>query len=143
MKTKIAMASASAAVLLSAMVATANAEPVKIGMTTTLSTDAGYLGEDVRDGFLLAVAEEGGKLCGAEVEVLVEDDGRKPGNGKQIADRFLERDNVEIMTGVIFSNITPVVVPLTLKAGAYYISPNSEPSIFAGEGCNEDYFVAS
>ncbi len=141
MKTKLTLATASAALLMGAVVA--NAEPVKIGMITTLSTGAGYLGEDVRDGFLLAVAEEGGKLGGTEVEVLVEDDGRKPGNGKQIADRFLERDEVEIMTGVIFSNITPVVVPLTLKAGAFYVSPNSAPSIFAGDGCNEDYFVAS
>ena len=105
------------------------ADPVKIGMITTLSTGAGYLGEDVRDGFLLAVSEEGGKLGGADVEVLVEDDGRKPGNGKQIADKFLKKDKVEIMTGVIFSNITPVVVPLTMKAGAFYISPNSAPSI--------------
>lgn len=139
---KMGLAAASLALMGIAATA-AYAEPVKIGMITTLSTGAGYLGEDVRDGFLLAVTEEGGKLGGTEVEVLVEDDGRKPGNGKQIADRFLERDKVEIMTGVIFSNITPVVVPLTLKAGAFYISPNSAPSIFAGEGCNQDYFVAS
>ena len=30
-------------------------EPVKIGMVTTLSTKAGYLGEDIRDGFQLAI----------------------------------------------------------------------------------------
>lgn len=131
------------ATMLGGLATAAVAEPVKIGMITTLSTGAGYLGEDVRDGFMLAVTEEGGKLGGTEVEVLVEDDGRKPGNGKQIADKFLKKDKVEIMTGVIFSNITPVVVPLTLKAGAFYISPNSAPSIFAGEGCNQDYFVAS
>lgn len=143
MKTNTIFAAASVALLLSGAVVANAADPVKIGMITTLSTGAGYLGEDVRDGFLLAVAEEGGKLGGADVEVLVEDDGRKPGNGKQIADKFLKKDKVDIMTGVIFSNITPVVVPLTLKAGAFYISPNSAPSIFAGEGCNEDYFVAS
>ena len=33
----------------------ATAEPVKIGMITTLSTKAAYLGEDIRDGFQLAV----------------------------------------------------------------------------------------
>jgi ABC-type branched-subunit amino acid transport system substrate-binding protein len=30
-------------------------EPVKIGMITTLSTNAGYLGEEIRDGFQLAI----------------------------------------------------------------------------------------
>ncbi len=143
MKTANIVIATSMALAMSGIASAVMAEPVKIGMITTLSTGAGYLGEDVRDGFLLAVAEEGGKLGGAEVEVLVEDDGRKPGNGKQIADKFLKRDKVEIMTGVIFSNITPVVVPLTMKAGVFYVSPNSAPSIFAGKGCNQDYFVAS
>ena len=73
------------------------AEPVKIGMITTLSTKAGYLGEDIRDGFKLAIAEEDGKLGGVPVELLVEDDGRKPGKGKQIAERYIKKDNIKIM----------------------------------------------
>ena len=108
-------------------------EPVKIGMVTTLSTGGGYLGQDVRDGFLLAVEEEDGKLGGVPVEVLVEDDGRNPVNGRQIVKRFLDRDRISILTGVIFSNISPVVAPMALKDGIFYISPNSAPSTFAGE----------
>jgi branched-chain amino acid transport system substrate-binding protein len=120
------------------------ADPVKIGMITTLSGPAGYLGEDVRDAFMLAMDEEGGnKLGGVDVDLLVEDDGLKPENAQQIADRMLKSDNVEIITGVIFSNISPIVAPMTLAAGKFYISPNSAPSIFAGEKCNEDYFVVS
>lgn len=117
--------------------------PLKIGMITTLSGPAGYLGADVRDGFMLAIAEEGGTLGGVEVDVLIEDDGLKPENGRAIAERFLERDEVEIMTGIIFSNIAPVVAPLTLRAGSFYISPNSGPSQFAGKKCHENYFVTS
>ncbi len=116
---------------------------VKIGMITTLSTGAGYLGQDVRDGFMLAVAEEDGKLGGVPVEVIVEDDGLKPEIGKQLADRFLEQEEVEIVTGLIFSNVAPVVAPLALKAGAFYISPNAAPSTFAGSACHENYFVVS
>ena len=86
-------------------------EPVKIGMVTTLSTKAGYLGEEVRDGFKLAIAQEEGKLGGVPVELLVEDDGRDPGKAKQIANRFVKRDDVKIMTGIIFSNVALAVVP--------------------------------
>ena len=50
------------------------ADTVKIGMITTLSTKAGYLGEEIRDGFSLAMEKEGGKLGGVAVELLVEDD---------------------------------------------------------------------
>ena len=38
--------------------------PLPIGFITTLSTPAGYIGEDERDGFMLAVREEGDKLGG-------------------------------------------------------------------------------
>ena len=119
------------------------AEDLKIGLITTLSGGGGYLGQDVRDGFLLAIKEEGGKLGGKSVKVLVEDDGRKPENGRAIAERFIERDGVEIMTGIIFSNISPVVAPLTLRAGRFYITPNSAPSQFAGEKCHENYFAVA
>ena len=52
--------------------------PVKIGFITTLSGPGGYIGADARDGFLLAVEMEGGKLGGVPVQVMVEDDGLKP-----------------------------------------------------------------
>ena len=115
-------------------------EPVKIGMVTTLSTKAGYLGEDVRDGFKLAIAQEDGMLGGVPVELLVEDDGRDPGKAKQIADRFVKRDNVKIMTGIIFSNVALAVVPKVVRGEVLYISPNAGPSDLAGKGCNENYF---
>ena len=67
----------------------AAAEPVKIGVITTLSGPGGYLGQDVRDGMKLAIDAEGGKLGGVPVELKVEDDAAKPGNGRQIAERFM------------------------------------------------------
>ncbi|MEN8688271.1 MAG: ABC transporter substrate-binding protein [Desulfuromonadales bacterium] len=115
-------------------------EPVKIGMVTTLSTKAGYLGEEVRDGFKLAIDQEGGMLGGVPVELLVEDDGRDPGKAKQIADRFMKRDNVKIMTGIIFSNVAIAVVPKVVRSNVLYISPNAGPSVLAGKGCHENYF---
>ena len=115
-------------------------EPVKIGMVTTLSTKADYLGEEVRDGFKLAIDQEGGMLCGVTVELLVEDDGRDPGKAKQISDRFMKRDNVKIMTGIIFSNVALAVVPKVVRSDVLYISPNAGPSALAGKGCHENYF---
>jgi branched-chain amino acid transport system substrate-binding protein len=116
------------------------ADPIKIGMVTTLSTKAGYLGEDIRDGFRLALQEEGGKLGGFDVELMVDDDGRKPGKGKQIADRYIKRDQVKIMTGIVFSNVAMAVVPKVVRSGVVYISPNAGPSALAGKGCHENYF---
>src|SRR5580704_10382946 len=78
---------------------------VTIGMITTLSGPAGYLGEDVRDGFQLVLDRGGGKLGGVAVRLLVEDDALKPGQGKQIAEKFLTSDKAKILTGFIFSTV--------------------------------------
>ncbi len=116
------------------------ADPVKIGMITTLSTKAGYLGEEIRDGFRLAMDSQGGKLGGVEVQLLVEDDGRKPERGKQIAERYIKRENVKIITGIVFSNVAIAVVPKVVRSDVFYISPNAGPSKLAGSGCHENYF---
>jgi len=118
----------------------AEAADVKIGMITTLSGGGASLGIDVRDGFLLAVKEEGGKLGGTPVEVLVEDDARKPDKAKQIAERFLKRDQVDIMTGIIWSNLALAVVPGVVKEDVFYLSPNAGPSQLAGKACHKNYF---
>ncbi|MDJ0880470.1 MAG: ABC transporter substrate-binding protein [Gammaproteobacteria bacterium] len=117
-----------------------SADPLKIGMVTTLSTKAGYLGEDIRDGFMLALEQGGGKLGGVDVELMVDDDGRKPGKGKQIADRYIKRDKVKIMTGIVFSNVAMAVVPKVVRSDVIYVSPNAGPSALAGKGCHENYF---
>lgn len=119
------------------------ADPVKIGMITTLSGPAGYLGQDIRDGFKLAMEMEGGKLGGVPVELVVEDDGLKPGQGKQIAERFLSEDGIKLFTGIVFSNVAGATVPDIVDNDAFYVSPNAAPSNLAGKGCNENYFVVS
>lgn len=118
-------------------------DPVKIGMVTTLSGPGGYLGQDVRDGFQLAIDLEGGKLGGAPIELLVEDDSLKPGQGKQIAERFMKTEKIKLLTGIIFSNVAGAVVPDVLDNGGIYVSPNAGPSNFAGKECHKNYFVVS
>jgi branched-chain amino acid transport system substrate-binding protein len=134
-----------AGVALSALLATGAVaqQPVKIGFITTLSGPGGYIGADARDAFNLAVEMEGGKLGGVPVQVLVEDDGLKPGQGKQIADRMLKTDGIKLFTGIIFSNVLGATAPDILDAGGIYVSPNAGPSNFAGKDCHKNYFVVS
>ncbi len=117
--------------------------PVKVGMITTLSGPGGYLGQDIRDAFRLAIDMEGGKLGGVPVELLVEDDGLKPGQGKQIAEKMLKTAGVKLFTGIVFSNVAGATVPDIVDSGALYVSANAGPSEFAGKECNENYFVVS
>jgi branched-chain amino acid transport system substrate-binding protein len=133
-----------AALLIAAGVTTAAAqEPLKIGMITTLSGPGGYIGQDIRDGFQLAIDLEGGKLGGAPVQLVVEDDGFKPGQGKQVADRMMKSEKIKLFTGIVFSNIAGATVPDVIDNGGIYVSPNAGPSNFAGKDCHKNYYVVS
>ncbi len=115
------------------------AEELKIGMITTLSGGGSSLGIDVRDGFLLAIKQAGDP----EVTVLVEDDARRPDLAKQIATKFIQRDKVSVLTGIIWSNLAMAVVPFSVRQGVFFISPNAGPSALAGRGCHKNYFNVS
>ncbi len=122
-----------------ASVAVATTEPVKVGMITTLSGGGAGLGVDVRDGFLLAA-----KLAGNDdLEVVIEDDGQKPELAVQLADKMIQADKVDILTGIIWSNLAMAVVPGAVAQDVIYISPNAGPSQLAGAGCNPNYFNAA
>ncbi|ASJ72675.1 ABC transporter substrate-binding protein [Granulosicoccus antarcticus] len=123
-----------AATLATAWSAAALADPVKVGMITTLSGGGSGLGIDVRDGFLLATRDN------KDIELIIEDDQNKPDVAVQLADKMIQSDKVDILTGIIFSNLAMAVVPAAVNQGKFYLSPNAGPSALAGKGCHMNYF---
>ena len=92
------------------------ADKLKVGMLSTLSGAGAGLGVDIRDGFALAVQQNGGKLGGLPVETVIADDQQNPEVAKQSAERLLKRDKVDVMTGIVFSNVMLAVGQLDYAA---------------------------
>jgi branched-chain amino acid transport system substrate-binding protein len=114
----------------------AYAEPVKIGVITTLSGGGAGLGVDMRDAFVLAMKQSGNK----DVELVVEDDAQKPEIAVQLAEKMIQSDKVDLLTGIIWSNLAMAVVPNAVAQDVIYLSPNAGPSALAGAKCNKNYF---
>jgi len=119
------------------------ANELKIGFLSTLSGPAGAIGIEIRDGFNLALKMNGGKLGGLPTEVVFADDTLNPELGKQLAERLLKRDRVNLMTGVVFSNVMLAVWPTIQAEKIFYIAPNSTPTRISGEGCTPYFMSAS
>jgi branched-chain amino acid transport system substrate-binding protein len=117
----------------------AMAEPLKIGMITTLSGGGAGLGVDTRDGFMLAIKQSDNK----DITVVTEDDAQKPELAVQIADKMIQSDNVDVLTGIVWSNLLMAVVPGAVAQGKFYVSTNAAPAALAGKGCNKLYFNAA
>ena len=119
------------------------ASELKIGFISTLSGPAGGIGIEIRDGFNLAVKHAGGKLGGLPTEVIFADDTLNPDTGRQLAERMLKRDRVNLMTGVVFSNVMLAVWPTIQEAKVFYIAPNATPTSITGKGCSPYFFSTS
>lgn len=116
------------------------ADRIKVGFVSTLSGPGAGLGVDIRDGFNLAIKQLDGKLGGLPAEVIVADDQQSPDVAKQAVDKFLKKDKVDFMTGIVFSNIMLAVGPTVFENQTFYISANAGPSQYAGEQCNPFFF---
>ena len=126
--------SISIALLFLLMISAVYADKVKVGMITTLSGGGSGLGIDIRDGFALAVKDE------PNIEIISGDDQRKPDVAVQLADKMIQSDKVDIITGIVWSNLAMAVVPAVVNQEKFYLSPNAGPSLLAGKKCHKNYF---
>ena len=118
-------------------------EKLKIGIIATLSGPPAVLGQQLRNGFNLAVQDLNGKLGGRDVEVIVADDELKPDLAVNKVKALVDRDKVDFVVGPIFSNILAAIMKPVTEGGAILISPNAGTSNFAGKECNPNFFVTS
>ena len=119
------------------------ADKIKIGVIVTLSGPAAALGQQVRDGFNLAIKDHGGKMGGKDVEVVVADDELKPDAAITKVKGLLERNKVDFVVGPIFSNMLQAIHRPVTESKTFLISPNAAPSSYAGKECNPFFYVTS
>jgi branched-chain amino acid transport system substrate-binding protein len=118
-------------------------EKLRMGLIYTLSGPAAVIGQQARDGFLLAVNELGRRMASLDVEVIVVDDELKPDVAIQKVKGLIERDKVDFVVGPIFANVLQAIHNPVLDSGTFLIGTNSGPSIYAGNACDRNFFVTS
>jgi branched-chain amino acid transport system substrate-binding protein len=123
-----------------ALVATAQAQTIKVGIAQDLTGPFAALGAEARDGFNLAIRQLGGKLGGVAAEFIAQDMGGNPDSARQLVERLVKRDRIDFFTGPIGSNVALAVGPALFADKVFYLSNNAGPSQFAGSQCNPFFF---
>ena len=119
------------------------ADTVKVGYMTTLSGSAGIIGKQMQNAVNLAMEHTGGTLGGQPAEVIFVDDQRKPDVAKQLANRLVKSERVDVVAGVIWSNLLMAIHKPVTRSGTLLISSNAGPSPLAGKDCHENFFSMS
>ena len=118
-------------------------QKIKIGFITTLTGPAGIIGKHMKDSVELALDHLGNKMGGVPVEVIFGDDQFKPDVGVQVAEEMLKKQQVDIMSGIIWSHVMMAVVPVVTGAGKVMVGTNAGASPLAGKACHPQYFSTS
>ncbi len=124
----------------------ARAQPaagVKVAFVATLSGPGAAIGAQLRDGWLLGVKELGNKLGGLPLETMVIDDELKPDVALGKVRAALDRDHVDFVVGVVFSNILQAIFRPVTDSRTVLLSCNAGPSTFAGKGCSPYFYTTS
>ena len=118
----------------------AQGSPIKVGVALDVSGPFAGPGAEARDGFALAIKQLGSKLGGQPAEFVQTDMAGSPDQAKQLVDRFVQREKIDLFTGPIASNVALAVAPTLFAAKVPYLSNNAGPSQLAGAQCNPYFF---
>lgn len=134
-----AMNSVLCSLVLAALPGLAQAD-VKIGLSGPFSGPMAADGQEYIDGFSLALEHLDGKLGGQAVSVTRGDDQMKPEIGSQVIRKFIERDRVDAIVGLGYSNIIMGNLRRLKDSGVVSIAVAGGPSPMAGAQCAANVF---
>jgi branched-chain amino acid transport system substrate-binding protein len=113
---------------------------IKVGLMAPLTGSQAVVGQDQVDGFMLALEQSGGKLGGQTVQVFKEDDQLKPEIGSQAVRKLIDKDRVDAIVGLSFSNVMMASLKSLTESGTVALLTNSGPSPVAGASCAPNIF---
>ncbi|WP_397473483.1 ABC transporter substrate-binding protein [Pusillimonas sp.] len=140
---KFAAALAVATCSLSPAAGAAAQEPIKIGFVGELSGPQAALGQDQYDALMLLVEQNGGKLGGYPVEILREDSQLKPEVAVQVTQKLIERENVDLITGLTFTPTAVASSKVAIANEVFVVASNGSSNAMAGAECSPYVFVVS
>src|ERR1700694_1228121 len=97
--------------------------PIKIGFLAPLSGAIAQAGKDMYSGCELFWQESGWQIAGRKLEVILEDNEGLPATALTKARKLVESDRVNLLAGVILSNVAYALVPPIEAAGIPTIYP--------------------
>ena len=80
------------------------------------------------------------RSAASPAEIVYGDDQFKPDVGRQVAEEMLKKDQVDFMTGFIWSNVLLAAYQPIIKSGTILIGANAGPHELAGEMCAPNFF---
>lgn len=123
------------------MPAGAQADPIKVGLLAPLSGPGAQIGESAQIGveYATKVINEAGGIGGRQIQLVIGDYQANPTVGVSEARRLVDREQVDLVIGPTYSQVTLAVMPLLIDAdiasinvsGTDLLTPETAPYSFS------------
>ncbi|MBC7908398.1 MAG: ABC transporter substrate-binding protein [Rhodospirillaceae bacterium] len=114
----------------------ANDPSIVIGVVATLTGPGALAGQDLVDGFNLALKQLGGRFSNQEVRVVLMDDKGSPDMARQQVRRLMDRERLDmVLTGVSAPSLAAIIKPL-IDARLFVLNLDQAPPAMAGADCS-------
>ena len=134
---------AASAGLLPPSSARAQAGKIRVGLMLPYTGTFTQLGIAIENGFRLAIAEQGGKLGGREIEYFKVDDESDPSKGIENANKLVLRDKVDVLIGTVHSGVQMGIQKVARDTGVLSLIPNAGARAATGALCAPNIFRTS
>lgn len=110
---------------------------VVVGVVATLSGPGSLAGQDLTDGFTLALRHLGGRFANQEVRIVLLDDRGSPDTGLVAARRLIDREKVDVvLTAVSRASFAAIIRPL-IQSRVFVLNLDGAPSAQVGPECSQ------
>lgn len=137
------MAAAGAAVGPWVLRAHAQSGPVKIGILLPYTGVYAVLGESITQAMELVFAHENWTVAGRKIELIKEDTEAKPPVGVRKADKLIDSDRVDILTGPVHSGVLAGIRDKVHNSKTILIVSNAGADQISRERCSRWIFRTS
>ena len=134
---------ATACAMLAASPALAQQGKLKVGLMLPYTGTYAALGNAITNGFKLAIAENGGKLGGRDIEYFTVDDESDPAKAPENINKLIKRDNVDVVVGTVHSGVALAMAKVARDTKALLVIPNAGADEITGPLCSENVFRTS
>jgi len=119
------------------------ADTIKIGLMLPYSGTFTELGQNITNGFKLAIAEKGGKVGDRTIEYITVDDESAPAKANENANKLIKRDKVDVLVGTVHSGVALTMARAARSSNTLMIIPNAGADELTGALCAPNIFRAS
>jgi len=110
-------------------------DKVKVGLMLPYTGTYAALGNAITNGFKLAIAEQGGKLGGRDIDYVTVDDESEPAKAPENVNKLIKRDNVDVIVGTVHSGVAMAMAKAAKDNNALLLIPNAGEDSITGPMC--------